>query len=153
MTVHERRPRTDAGPAAVVGGALAALLAAAAFGLVLLLTGRLASVAELYGLGGRRWGGLLLVVHSLLAGLLFAGVLGTFWGDDAGLLRGTAAGVGYGVLLWAVVVALALPLWTAYSGAEPRPLPYLHWISLAGLVCYGAVLGLVYSITIRVRPG
>lgn len=136
---------------------VAVVIAGVAFGAFLHTTGRIESVAGLYGLEGAANGWLVHLAHSFVAGIGFA-ILATlvppariaarvgYEEPPAVVLASVGLGVAYGVVLWAVLVALGVPLWMdAVVGAD-RPFPYLHGLSLAGLVLFGATFAACFTI-------
>lgn len=142
----------------VLTSALAAALAAGIVaGILLQLTGRMASVAAVYGLDGVAVGWVLVLLHSLVAGGLFAILVVPLAGDAGGPVgsaledvgpfgTSTVLGVGYGLVLWIVGVALLVPLLlSTFEGAD-RPLPYLHGVSLLALLAFGLVLGVLFAL-------
>ena len=151
MGVHQTPRRSTGDTTAIASGFVAALVAGVGFGVLLAETGRIASVAGIYGMESVYWGWGLHLVHSVVAGSLFAAVVATAVDGTPGLVRGTLAGLAYGIVLWIAFVALAFPLWMTYVVGDPRPIPYLHWLALAGLVLFGTVLGAVYALAIWTR--
>ncbi|ELY61136.1 hypothetical protein [Natronolimnohabitans innermongolicus] len=150
MSVHRSRlGRIDlesVGPSAAV----AALGGGIAAGAVLMATGRMGSVAGLYGLDGVVVAWALHLVHSLVAGALFAGLvvatgrresLADLAYDLHDPYSGLVLGLFFGLALWAVVVALAVPLWLEAVVGSSRPLPYTHWPSLGALLAFGGAVG------------
>lgn len=85
--------------------------------------------------------------HSAILGVVFAAIMGAGLGrfsDSVGAT--TAIGAVYGIVLWAVLAALVMPIWLAavgFPGAPPFPNFALPG-SLPAHVVYGAVLGAVY---------
>ncbi|GAB7020506.1 hypothetical protein [Halostagnicola bangensis] len=160
MAVEQAVGIRDAENEAFTSAMVGALIAGAAFGLLLHETGRMESVAALYGQDGVHIGWLIHTAHSIFAGVFFLGVITLLSATDlpgvgvleryAGFPTVTAlAGVVYGLMLWGVFVATLMPLWGFAVGLE-RPLPYVHQPSLVGLVIFGGILGVVYGVLFRV---
>ncbi|WP_121742491.1 hypothetical protein [Natronorubrum halophilum] len=132
--------------ATVVCIAVAALLAGAVVGTGVYATGRLESVASLYGRESARAGIALLLAWSVLTGMGIDGIIAA----ANSTMRATdpAAGLSVGLLIaifgWLFGIAIALPLWMRVVFDSSRPFPYLHWQSLIGLLVFGFVFGLCY---------
>jgi hypothetical protein len=142
---------------AFVSAVLAALGAGVVFGTLLVETGRLGFVAGLYGFEGTDFGWLFHFVNSFFAGIFFLAVITSLSAISSGLTNGespafplvtTLAGLVYGAVLWAGVVAVLIPVWGSVVGIE-RPLPYIHRPSLWGLLLFGGVLGIGYAILFK----
>ena len=156
MVGADRRPTAIAGLEALAGIVIAAIIAGIALGALLSLTGRIESVAGLYGTSGTVDGWLLVFAFSVLAGIGFAVLtaivslsrLAAGTGNDSapGVVV-TSAGLGavYGLVLWGVIVAVGIPIWMDYAMAGTRPFPYLHQVSLVGLVGFGMLFAAWYA--------
>ncbi|RQG90450.1 hypothetical protein [Natrarchaeobius chitinivorans] len=123
-------------------------LAGLIFGGYFHITGRMESIGALYGLDGLAaiWG--VHFVHTLLAcgGFLVlitlvrpervasvTGLEGSHWTVLASIL----IGIGYGLVLWVVVVTVGIPIWMDTVLGLERPIPYVHRPTLFGLVVFG----------------
>jgi hypothetical protein len=105
------------------------------------------AIPAMYGLSGGLAGWIVHMSHSAILGVVFAAIMGAGLGrfsDSVGAT--TAIGAVYGIVLWAVLAALVMPIWLAavgFPGAPPFPNFALPG-SLPAHVVYGAVLGAVY---------
>lgn len=105
------------------------------------------AIPAMYGLSGGLAGWIIHMSHSAVLGVVFAalmGVLGRF-SDSVGATIGI--GAVYGIVLWAVLAALVMPLWLAAVGFPQAP-PFPNFAlpgSLPAHVIYGVVLGAVYQ--------
>ncbi len=119
--------------------------------LVLAMNAATISVAipSLYGLAPPPAPGLGLVVHvshGAVLGVVFAGIVGSLDLDDDRAVVGL--GVAWGVVTWAVLAALVMPVWLGAVGSPANP-PFPNFAppSLLWHVVYGLVLGGVYAAT------
>ncbi|MFC4450630.1 hypothetical protein [Halorussus aquaticus] len=131
-----------------LGGAVAGLLAGVVFGLYLqFVAGVLPATG---GSGGTEtlasdWA--VHLFHSVVFALVYAG-LASWPRVEAVADRpatGAILGAGYGVVVWAVAVAVAFAFWAVANGVWVLPIPSPSWVSLAGHVLYGAVLGVGFA--------
>lgn len=129
------------------GGALAGLVGGIIMGVM--LTTQMTPVIEvaipsMYGLEGLAAGWAVHLFHSVVLGVVFAGILnatglGNSTGQSAGL------GLAYGAVLWVVLAALVMPVWLSAVGSPANPpLPNFNPQSLVGHVVYGLALGVVF---------
>ena len=83
------------------------------------------------------------VSHGAVLGVVFAGIAGVLDLDSDAKVVGV--GVGWGVLTWAVLAALVMPIWLGAVGSPASP-PFPNFAppSLLWHVVYGLVLGGVY---------
>ena len=83
------------------------------------------------------------VSHGAVLGVAFAGIAGAVGADSTGKLLGL--GALWGVITWAVLAALVMPVWLGAVGSPASPpLPNFAPPSLLWHVVYGFVLGGVY---------
>ena len=83
------------------------------------------------------------VSHGAVLGVVFAGIAGAVGADSTGKLLGL--GALWGVVTWAVLAALVMPMWLGAVGSPASPpLPNFAPPSLLWHVIYGLVLGGVY---------
>lgn len=129
------------------GGALAGLVAGIVMGAMLTMQmGPVIEVAipSMYGLSGLAAGWAVHLFHSVVLGIVFAGVGSALSSADS-VGRSAALGLGYGVVLWVGLAALTMPVWLGAVGSPANPpLPNFNPQSLVGHVVYGLVLGLVF---------
>ncbi|MFC7130345.1 DUF6789 family protein [Haloferax chudinovii] len=103
------------------------------------------AIPSMYGLTGGTAGFTIHVAHGAILGVAFAGLASALHFDLDRSLRSLGAGVGYGVVLWAVLAVVAMPVWLGAVGSPANPpLPNVNVTSLVGHVVYGAVLGASY---------
>jgi hypothetical protein len=147
-TVTERRyVNRRAWTSATVGGIAGGVV----FGVLMQTTGALPGVASLYGLEGLTWAWVAHLFHSIVFGLVFGGIVtGTNLRRYAdSVTASTGLGAGYGVALWFVAAAVAMPLWMGAIGMDAPAIPNLDPMSLVGHVVYGVVLGAVFAALYR----
>lgn len=131
----------------IVGG-IAGLIAGAVFGGIMSQTPMMESVAALITLQAVAAGWLFHFVISFIFGAIFAAIatIGSFPEYANRTSSGAGLGIAYGIIVWVVGAAIVMPLWMgAVTGASP-PVPNLNWLSFAGHIAYGAVLGAFYPI-------
>lgn len=150
-----------------IGGALAGITGAAAFGVLMWLfdPGIVdAAIPALYGVepaGIVGWG--IHLGHGAVLGLVFGFfvtrefVLGALRTDvdtealsETGVvMRVAAAGFAFGMAVWAILPVLVLPAWFQAVGAETTDeFSAVAVESLAGHLLFGVVLGLVFAIVV-----
>jgi hypothetical protein len=84
--------------------------------------------------------------HGAVLGVAFAGIVGGLGYD--GTLGRIGAGAAWGILTWAVLAALVMPVWLGAVGSPASPpFPNFAVPSLLWHVVYGVVLGAVYDAT------
>ena len=130
---------------AVLGGVAGGLV----FGVLLQATGAMPVIASLYGMESVAAGWVAHLFHSVVFALVFAAAVGRTSYRDAGFVPITALGAGYGVVLWVVAAAIAMPLWLGALGLDAPAIPNLDATSLVGHLLYGAVLGAVFVLARR----
>ena len=80
------------------------------------------------------------LVHGAVLGVVFAGIVGTFALDSPGTVVG--AGLAWGVVTWALLAALVMPVWLGVVGSPASPpFPNFAVPSLLWHLIYGGVLG------------
>ena len=81
--------------------------------------------------------------HGAVLGVVFAGIAGAVGADSTGKLLGL--GAIWGVVTWAILAALVMPVWLGAVGSPASPpLPNFAPPSLLWHVVYGLVLGGTY---------
>jgi hypothetical protein len=145
----EETHANDSWQAGVVGGILGALAMSA---LVIAMNEPTITVAipSLYALAPPPSGAAGLFVHAshgAMLGVVFAAIVGALDLDSPGEQVG--AGVAWGVLTWAALAALVMPLWLDAVGSPASP-PFPNFAppSLLWHAVYGLVLGGVYAATV-----
>lgn len=106
--------------------------------------GVMQAVGALYTVESTGAGWMFHLVHAAIFGVVFGGFF-TYsklapHADD--VLRSSALGVTWGVVLWLVAAGVVMPLWLGAVGVpEPPAIPSWNPWSGVGHVVYGAVLG------------
>lgn len=142
--------KLETGTGSWISGAVGGLAGGAAMGVMMSIM--MAPVIQdaipaMYGLSGGLAGWVIHMSHSAVLGVVFAAIIGAGFGrysDNVGATIGI--GAVYGIVLWAVLAALVMPVWLAavgFAGAPPFPNFALPG-SLPAHVVYGVVLGAVY---------
>jgi len=124
---------------------VASLVAGAAMGVVMgQLSGIVPVIGALYGLANPLVGWITHTFHSVVFGLVYAGLVSATPTRYACRFAG-ALGIALALatLLWAVAAGVVMPLWLRLLGIEAS-LPQLTLASLAGHVVWGLVLAAVY---------
>ena len=146
-------------PAQLGATALAALGAGVVMGAYTqFTTGLMPVIGALYGTESLFIGGLTHEFHSLVFGLIYAGILTVlprWWQTDwKGLI---AVGAAWGTTLWFFASGLVMPFWLNLVGI-PAPIPNLSPHSLLAHLLWGGVLGVGYCMSLQSplsqsRPG
>ncbi|MFB6268952.1 MAG: histidine kinase [Halobacterium sp.] len=103
------------------------------------------AIPALYGLSGGAAGWVVHVSHAAVLGVGFAVLAQAV--DVRGAARSTAAGAGYGVVLWVALAVFVMPVWLQAVGFGGAPgVPNVSAQGLVGHVVYGVVLGAVYAV-------
>ena len=133
------------------GGVLGGLLGGLVFGA--LMSMQMPGVLEsaipngMYGLGASgEIGWVIHMSHSAVLGVVFAvGIeFGGFDATRSSNLRTGLAGLGYGLVVWAVLAAIVMPIWV--SGGSTAGVPNIVTESIVGHAVYGVLLGISYSV-------
>lgn len=146
---------------ALVGGALGGLVGAAAFGVTMIALDTAffrSTIPSFYGLEpGSTFGWGVHLLHGVVLGVLFGAVISRDVAREAlvptdpdqlgpagFVTRLTAAGVAFGLAVWAILPMLVLP---ALGGSGDRfgELSLAASESLIGHVAFGLLLGVVYA--------
>ena len=138
-----------------VAGAVGGLVAGVAMGVllqVMMTPVIVAAIPALYGANGPVAGWAAHLVHSVVFGLIYAGVasntLLSRYADDLG--TGAGLGVAYGVVVWIVAAAIVMPVWLGAVGfPNTPPLPNFNPMSLVGHVVFGLILGVGYAYVVE----
>ena len=102
------------------------------------------AIPALYGLQGGLAGWIVHMAHSAILGVVFVAIAANT-GLASGVGRSAVAGLVYGIVLWAVLAALVMPIWLGalgFAGAPPFPNFALPG-SLPAHAVYGLLLGAV----------
>jgi len=85
------------------------------------------------------------VSHGAVLGVAFAALVGAVDVESTG--RTVGAGLAWGVVTWAVLAALVMPVWLGAVGSPANPpFPNFAVPSLLWHAVYGLVLGGVYAV-------
>ncbi|WP_049929227.1 hypothetical protein [Halopiger goleimassiliensis] len=130
--------------AGVVGGLAGGLL----FGLVMTVLTPEAleiTIPSMYGQEGAIVGWAVHLVHAAILGVVFGAVLqASPLGEYAQTpTQVVSAGVVYGLVLWAVLAVVVMPIWVLGVDLGLEAIPNLETESLVGHAAYGTVLGTV----------
>jgi hypothetical protein len=106
-----------------------------------------AAVPAMYGLGPSNpaVGAVVLAAHGGVLGVGFAALVGATDRSGAPAGRQVGLGLAYGLLLWAALGAVVVPVWLSAVGFEgASDVPALGRASPIGHAAYGAFLGATY---------
>ena len=123
-------------------GALGGILGAIAFGAMaaMMMPPMLEEmIPMMYGLEGELAGWAIHVFHGVVLGVVFALIVDAI-DVDLSLPTGAASGVGYGIVVWAVLAVVVMPVWLGMT----EMVPDVNLQSLGGHAVYGLILGVVY---------
>lgn len=136
---------------AIVGGLAGGL----AFGVMLHLLGMMPVIGALYGMESAAAGWVAHLFHSVVFGLVYAGVVGTPRFAEYGRREstGAVAGAVYGAIIWFVAAGFVMPIWMSVLGVAAPPVPNLDPMSLVGHLVYGVILGVVFATMVGRRLG
>jgi len=104
------------------------------------------AIPGLYGFSGGVAGWTIHMAHSAVLGVVFAGVARAAPGYTNTLGKSFGAGIVYGIVLWAILGAIVMPIWVGAVLPMNPPVPNINPMSLVGHVVYGGLLGLMYSV-------
>ena len=137
-------------PAQLGATALAALAAGVVMGAYTqFTTGLMPVIGALYGTDSLLIGGLTHEFHSLVFGLIYAGILTVlprWWQTD--WKRLVAVGAAWGTTLWFFASGLVMPFWLNLVGI-PASIPTLSPHSLLAHLHWGAVLGIGHCVSLQ----
>lgn len=103
-------------------------------------------IPAMYGLEGGLVGWIIHVSHGAVLGVVFAALLTITGQSRHGIIRSTALGLAYGVVVWAALAVVVMPIWLSAVGFPMAPpLPNVDVGSLIGHAVYGIVLGVAYA--------
>ncbi|OLZ42234.1 histidine kinase [Natrinema saccharevitans] len=145
-TVDRTETRLEPWQAGTVGGIAGAIVFGAMMAMQTpgVLEG---AIPALYGLEGGLAGTILHVAHGAVLGVAFAALLVATGRSDPGLTTGGTLGLGYGLVVWAVLAVVVMPIWLSTVGfAMAPPAPNVAVESLVGHAAYGLVLGVAYAL-------
>ncbi len=98
-------------------------------------------IPSMYGLEGGLAGWFVHLSHGAVLGVVFAAILVAGGRSDVSLPVGAASGLAYGVLVWAALAVVVMPLWLGM----PEMVPNFDPGSLVGHAIYGLLLGVIYA--------
>jgi uncharacterized membrane protein YagU involved in acid resistance len=134
-------------------GVAAGLVGSAAFGLVMtfVIPAPLLEVVipSMYGLAPPAApviGWIVHLSHGAVIGVGFAALVGARPALAATVENAVGLGAAYGLLVWAVLAVIVMPIWLSAVGSPANPpLPNVSVLSAVGHLLYGVVLGVVYA--------
>lgn len=84
--------------------------------------------------------------HGAVIGVGFAALVGAKPDLAATVEKSLGIGAAYGLVVWAVLAVIVMPIWLSAVGSPANPpLPNLSMLSAIGHLLYGVVLGVVYA--------
>lgn len=125
----------------------AALLGGAVMGAFVQVTaGVIPVIGALYGVADPLVGWLTHFFHSVVFGLVYAGLVGVLpWGRSEALLGRVVVAVGWGLALWLGAAGVIMPIWLNLVGLQ-APVPMLTLPALGGHLLWGLTLGVTYHV-------
>lgn len=103
-------------------------------------------IPTMYGLEGILVGWIVHVSHGAVLGVVFAALLTVTGQSRRGVVRTTGLGLAYGIVVWATLAVVVMPIWLSVVGFPMAPpLPNVDVGSLVGHAVYGIVLGIAYG--------
>jgi hypothetical protein len=144
-TATQTTARTDSTIATWQAGTVAGIAGGVLMGIM--LTVQMTPVIEMaipamYGLAG--W--VAHLAHSAILGVAFAAILVGADATDRSIGATALAGGAYGIVLWAVLAVLVMPIWLQTVGFANAPaLPNISVMSLVGHVVYGLATGVAFA--------
>jgi len=103
------------------------------------------AIPGMYGLDGGVAGWTIHMAHSAVLGVVFAAVATAVPQYTDTTSKSLAAGVVYGVVLWAVLATFVMPAWVGAVLPMNPPVPDINPMSLVGHIVYGGLLGMLYA--------
>lgn len=147
--------RTETGLEAWQAGTVGGIVGAIAFGAMMALQtpGVLENaIPAMYGLEGGLAGMIVHVSHGAVLGVVFAALLVAADRPVLGAAPAGAAGLVYGIVVWALLAVVVMPIWLSAVGFAMAPsVPNVALESLVGHAAYGLVLGVTYAVLVRSR--
>jgi len=141
-------------PRHLTTGAIAGLIAGIAFGAIMSHTEMMQNVAALVDLDQAWQGWVLHYVFSIVFGVIFAVIVSlqgvSTWADRPS--RGVLSGIVYGVAVWIIGAAFIMPFWMGVVQPADPPVPNWNWMSFAGHLAYGVMLGVLYPVLVAHEP-
>ncbi|QLG50064.1 histidine kinase [Natrinema halophilum] len=108
------------------------------------------AIPAMYGLEGGTVGMAIHVAHGAVIGVGFAAVLVAANRTNPSLATGGILGITYGLVIWAILAAIVMPIWLSAVGFEMAPaVPNIAVESIVGHAAYGLVLGVTYALLER----
>ena len=104
------------------------------------------AIPGMYGLDGGVAGWTIHMAHSAVLGVVFAAVATAVPQYTDTTAKSLAAGVVYGIVLWAVLATVVMPAWVGALLPMNPPVPDVNPMSLVGHVVYGGLLGVLYAL-------
>ena len=99
-------------------------------------------IPMMYGLEGGLAGWIVHISHGAVLGVVFAAILVVAGKPDLGPAASAGVGLGYGIVVWAALAVVVMPVWLGM----PEMVPNVDVGSLVGHAIYGVLLGVVYAV-------
>jgi len=106
-------------------------------------------IPMMYGLEGGLVGWIAHMSHAAVLGVIFGALLALTPLGDRSVGVVTVAGVAYGLVVWATLAAVVMPIWVMGPEMGLTMVPNLEMGSLLGHVVYGLVLGVSAALLSR----
>ena len=103
------------------------------------------AIPGLYGFDGGLAGWTMHMVHSAVLGVVFAAVATAAPQYTNTLGKSLGAGIVYGIVLWALLASVVMPIWVGAVMPMNPPVPTINPMSLVGHIVYGGLLGVIYA--------
>lgn len=108
------------------------------------------AIPAMYGLDGGIAGMAIHVAHGAVLGVVFATLLVATGRSSTGPIGTAVAGLGYGLVVWAILAVVVMPIWLSAVGFGMAPsVPNVAVESFVGHAVYGLVLGVTYAVLAR----
>ncbi len=143
-TASQRDVTTETGLEAWQAGVVGGLLGGVAFGVLMVMMAPEMielMIPSMYGLEGGVAGWIVHLSHAAVLGVVFAAILAAVGRPHLGIAPAAGAGVAYGVVVWAGLAVVVMPVWLGM----PEMVPNLDVGSLVGHAVYGLILGVAYA--------
>ena len=107
------------------------------------------AIPGMYGLEGGAAGWTIHMVHSAVLGVVFATIATGVPQATNTIGKSLGSGIIYGVVLWAILASVVMPIWVGAMLPMEPPVPDINPMSLVGHIAYGGFLGVLYAVFSR----